>query len=65
MQLFCNLIGMQTTPEMMKLFSDLIQGFWSDHIVLIWNMNRPFTSFVGSELLQFIKNSGIIVEFLK
>ena len=28
-------------------------------------MNRPFTSFIGRELLNFIKNSDIVVSFLK
>ena len=58
---------MKTTPYIMKQFSSLISNkkFWSDHNVLIWNMNRPFTSFIGSELLKFIKNSPVIISFLK
>ena len=56
---------LRTPPELMKKFSDLIRNFWSIHNVLIWNTNRPFTSFVGSELLAFIQNSTVIVDFLK
>lgn len=56
---------MKTTPDLMKRFSELIHKFWSDHNVMIWNMNRPFTSFIGLELLQFIKNSDVIIAFLK
>ena len=56
---------MTTTPELMEMFSCLIHTFWSEFNVLIWNMDRPFTSFLGTELLQFIRNSQLIIDFLK
>lgn len=56
---------LSTTTEMMEAFSKVVCKFWSDWNVLVWNLNRPFTSFVGMELLAFIKNLTVIVEFLK
>ena len=44
------------STDIMKEFSDLLLQFWSDYNVLVWNLNKPFTSFIGSELLQFIRS---------
>ena len=55
----------KTTTDLREEFSMVLRNFWSDYNVLIWNMGRPFTSFVGSELLDFIKNTDLVVSFLK
>ena len=49
----------------MERFSDLLLELWNDHHVLCWNLEKKFTSFVGNELLCFIKNTSKIVEFLE
>lgn len=54
-----------TTTEMMETFSSVLLKFWTMFNVLAWNMNWPFTSFLGVELLHFIHNTDIIMSFLK
>ena len=56
---------LETTTDVNAKFSTLLLKFWSEYNVLIWNMNLPFTSFVGLELLNFVKNSDLVVSFLK
>ena len=49
----------------MERFSNLLLELWTDYHVLCWNLEKKFTSFVGNELLCFIKNTPKIVEFLE
>ena len=49
----------------MEHFSDLLLQLWSDCHVSCWNLEKKFTSFVGNELLCFIRSTPKIVEFLK
>ena len=53
-----------TTTAFMGKFSKVLSIFWSGYNVWVWEMNRPFTLFIGSELLAFIKNTDKITEFL-
>ena len=48
----------------MSTFSDLLLTFWSEYNVLIWNINKPFASMTGSELLSFIEHTPQIINFL-
>ena len=43
----------------------ILSRFWKKHNVLVWNLNEPFTSFIGVELLSFIKNTKKIVAFAR
>ena len=56
---------MQQDPDLKFEFSKLLKSFWKSYRVLIWNLHRPFQSFIGKELLEFIANSHIIEDFLK
>lgn len=56
---------MSMTTDLMEMFSNLLRTFWSEYNVLVWNMNQPFSCFIGMELLAFINNSDILVSFLK
>ena len=57
---------MKTTTDLMKKSTDsFLTKNWSNHNVLTWNLNKPFTSFIGCELLLFIKNILLVVQFLK
>ena len=60
----CNFMMMQD-PKLKFKFSELLKTFWKKYRVLIWNMYRPFQSFIGRELLAFILNSQKIVTFLE
>ena len=52
--------------EIILEFSEMIlESFWSDYNVLIWNLNKLFQSFIEYELLAFINNTQIIVSFLR
>ena len=52
--------------EIIKEFSkEILEIFWNNRNVLIWNVNKPFTSLIGSELLLFITNIDAIVEFMR
>ena len=52
--------------ELIMEFADkILANFWSPHNILVWNLNKAFQSFVGSKLLNFIKNISHIVKFLK
>ena len=39
--------------------------FWNDYNVLVWNLNKKFTLFVGAELLLFINNTEKIINFIE
>ena len=54
---------LKQSTDLMEHFSDLLLQLWSDHHVLCWNLEKKFTSFIGSELLCFIRNTPKIVEF--
>ena len=51
--------------ELLMQFSDLLATFWIPRNVLVWNLNLGFQSMNGKELLAFINNTGLIVEFLQ
>ena len=55
---------MQST-EILFEFSNLMLTFWNDYNVLVWNLNKKFTSFVGAELLLFINNIEKIISFIE
>ena len=55
---------MQST-EILFEFSNLMLTFWNDYNVLVWNLNKKFTSFVGAELLLFITNTEKIITFIE
>ena len=46
-------------------FHRLLHSFWNQYQLLIWRLNKSFTSFQGVELLGFIKNIPSIIELLK
>ena len=46
-------------------FSDLLATFWIPCNVLVWNLNLGLQSMNGKELLAFINNTELIVEFLQ
>ena len=56
---------LKQSTDLMERFSDLLLELWNDYHVLCWNLEKKFTSFVGNELLCFIKNTPKIVEFLE
>ena len=56
---------MTQTLEMMKGFSDLVLTFWLDFSVLCFAVNKPFSSLLGTKLLDFIRDTSKIVFFLK
>ena len=56
---------MKQTTEVMEKFSEMILKFWSEYNVMIWNLNKGFSSFIGRELLLFVENIPKIVDFLK
>ena len=50
--------------EMKEKFSELLLTFLSEFNVLVWNLNYPFSSYIGSELLTFIENAEKIKKVL-
>ena len=56
---------LQQPTELIVKFGELLLTFWRNHCVLVWNTNRPFSSFIGKELLAFINNTINIVDYLK
>ena len=57
---------MKQSVEIMETFSDdVLSKIWPDYHVLVWNLNKSFQQFNGGELLQFIKSTQLIVDFLK
>ena len=52
--------------EVVQKFSDkILSTFWNKYKVLIWNLNKPFACFLGTELLAFIRNIVKIETFLR
>ena len=51
--------------ELVERFSDVLNEFWSDYNVLLWNLGKSFQKLVGGEILLFIKNTNRITTFLK
>ena len=56
---------MHNVELIMDFSATILSTFWSNHNVLVWNLNKNFQSFVGTELLAFITNIPIILHFLK
>ena len=57
---------MKQTIILIQEFSEtILSSFWTDYNVLVWNLNKPFASFIGSKLLIFIENTKKIVGFLQ
>ena len=57
-------IMIQDLSIIIKFSDQILPQFMSRYNVLTWNYNKPFTSFIGSELLAFIKNTKLITDFL-
>ena len=56
---------MKQSIETIEEFDNILSTFWTEYNVLVWNINKSFQSFVGSELLEFITHIDVIVNFLK
>ena len=57
---------MKTTTDLMKKSTDsFLTKNWSNHNVLTCNLNKLFTFFIECELILFIKNILLVVQFLK
>ena len=61
----CNFLMMHSAELNMDFSTTILKTFWSNHNVLVWNLNKNFQSFVGTKLLVFIANIPIIVGFFK
>ena len=46
-------------------FHDVLKKFWTNYELLVWRLNKPFTSFVGAQLLQFIENIPAIITMME
>lgn len=55
---------MRQSQELQEQFSDLLLTFLSSYNVMVWNLNYNFSSYIGSELLNFIENVEKVKEFL-
>ena len=63
---YLRIFMMKTTTELMEKFTDsFLTKKCSNHNILTWNLNKPFTSFIGCELLLFIKKIMLVAQFLK
>ena len=51
------------SQEMKEKFSDMLLTFLTQYNVLVWNYNYNFSSYLGSELLNFIDNAETIKVF--
>lgn len=56
---------LKSPTEIQNNYTQLLRNFWNEYNIFIWTMNRPFTSFIGRELLNFIRNSDSVASFLK
>ena len=48
---------LKASPGLYSEFSTVLESFWTDYNVLLWNMNKPFTKLKGNEVLLFIRNT--------
>jgi hypothetical protein len=55
---------MLQSEAMMNSFSALLETFWRPYLVEIWNLNKPFTSYKGMDILEFIRHIPDVIEFL-
>jgi hypothetical protein len=55
---------MLQSEEVMNSFSTLLETFWRPYLVEIWNLNKPFTSYKGMDILEFILHIPDVIEFL-
>ena len=58
-----NFILKQSTA-MIDSFCNVLHKFWGEFHVTTWKEAKYFSSFQGSELLLFIKNTNLIINFL-
>ena len=54
-----------TTPDLIDQFTSILSDIWSTYNVLLFNMNKSFQSFKVDELLDFIRNTKKITDWLK
>ena len=52
---FLRFFILKQSQDMVDGLNDVLSVFWSEWKVWIWRREMPFTSFIGSELLEFIK----------
>ena len=51
--------------ELQDYFHDVLKPFWQDYELLIWRLNKPFITFVGAQLLDFIINIPAVIAMMK
>ena len=57
---------LKQSVELIQEFAELILAeFWSPYNILVWNLHKTFQSFIGSELMLFIRYTKNIVGFLR
>ena len=56
---------MKQSQDLVNGLNDVLSKFWNEWKVWIWGKEMSFTSFIGSELLDFILNADKIVAFLR
>ena len=56
---------MKQPQDLVDRLDDILSEFWIERKVWIWSRGIPFTSFIGSELLDFMLNADKIVAFLR
>ena len=54
----------QMTHSIQK-FSKLLSNFWGEFHIFVWMNNKPFNSFQGNELAQFVTNIPTIILFMR
>ena len=64
MTYLCTFMLSQTFEVMNKFSSQVLSKFWGDYQVLVWNLNKYFSSFIGKDIKQFIKNIPNVLEFI-
>lgn len=53
------------TFEVTNNFSThILSKFWGEYQVLVWNLNKQFTSFIGSDINNFIINIPQVLDFI-
>eukprot|EP00978_Attheya_sp_CCMP212_P027084 scaffold90288_cov52-Attheya_sp.AAC.5 len=56
---------MLQTENLLSEFTTILQTFWREYLVDMWNLNKAFTSFKGADIKAFIKNIPTVVNFLR
>lgn len=55
----------QAVELILEFTERLLEKFWTMYNIMVWNFNKSFACFIGSELLTLITNIPKIIEFLK